>query len=160
MKAMEHKYDQWRGIISGLLGGFITMNWLNITWESFYENMSQIFWVVFMAIISGAAGMAGKHLYTWAFKEFKKKKKYMSQTTLKLANSSKPAPRWFRKTKKALTILADTAVIILLAMGFKENSLLMLMCRVGLSGLLTALETLLANGEDYTEATAETDTKP
>jgi hypothetical protein len=39
---------------------------------------------------------------------------------------------------------------MMLSMGLQENSLIMLWCRVGLSGLLTAFEALLANGEDYT----------
>jgi hypothetical protein len=77
----------------------------------------------------------------------------MAGTTIKLSNGSKPAPRWFRKTKRALTILADTAVIMMLSMGFAENSFIMLWCRVGLSGVLMALETILANGEDYVEVT-------
>lgn len=72
-------------------------------------------------------------------------------TTISIRNTSKPAPRWFRRTKKAVTILSDTAVIILLALGHAENSLAMLLIRVGLSGLLTAMESLLANGEDYTK---------
>lgn len=68
-------------------------------------------------------------------------------------NAHKPAPRWFRKLKRALTILSDTAVVMLLSMGQAENSLPILYCRVGLSGLLTALEVILANGEEYTEKT-------
>lgn len=66
-----------------------------------------------------------------------------------LSNTSKPAPRWFRKLKTSLTILSDTAVVMLLSMGHQENSFIMLWCRVGLSGVLTALEALLANGEVY-----------
>jgi len=72
-------------------------------------------------------------------------------TTLSTENSNKPAPKWFRKLKKALTLLSDTAIVMLLAMGFAENSLLMLCLRVGLSGVLQSLEVLLANGEEYTK---------
>jgi hypothetical protein len=72
----------------------------------------------------------------------------MPQSTI-LENMHKPAPRWFRKLKRATTVLCDTAVVMLLATGHQENSLIMLWCRVGVSGLLTALETFLANGEDY-----------
>lgn len=63
---------------------------------------------------------------------------------------NKPAPRWFRKTKRALTLLADTACIILLSMGYSEDSLLMLVLRVGLSGVLQSFEIILSNGEEYT----------
>lgn len=73
----------------------------------------------------------------------------MPNTSLSTTNLSKPAPRWFRKTKRAVTVLADTAVIMLLATGHQENSIIMLWCRVGISGILTALESFLANGEDY-----------
>lgn len=73
----------------------------------------------------------------------------MPQTTISPDNVHKPAPRWFRKLKRAVTVLSDTAVIMLLATGHEQNSIIMLWCRVGISGVLTALETLLANGEDY-----------
>ena len=64
-----------------------------------------------------------------------------------IERANKPAPAWFRKLKKALTLLSDTAVVILLAMGFAENSLLMLCLRVGLSGVLQALEAVLVEPE-------------
>lgn len=69
--------------------------------------------------------------------------------TVSFNNASKPAPRWFRKMKKAVTLLADTACVMLLAMGHAENSLIMLWCRVGISGLLQSLEVILANDEVY-----------
>lgn len=64
-------------------------------------------------------------------------------------NVNKPAPRWFRKTKKAITLLSDTACVMLLSMGHAENSFIMLWCRVGISGVLQSLEAILANGEEY-----------
>lgn len=60
---------------------------------------------------------------------------------------NKPAPAWFRKTKKAALLLADTAIVILLARGYAENSLIMLYLRVGLSGALQALEAVLVEPE-------------
>ena len=74
----------------------------------------------------------------------------MAAVTISPNNVNKPAPRWFRKLKRATTILSDTAVVMLLSMGYADNSLIILWCRVGLSGILTALEAILANGEDYT----------
>ncbi len=73
----------------------------------------------------------------------------MAHTTLSTDNTGKPAPKWFRKLKKALTILSDTTAVILLALGHGENSLIMLICRIGLSGVLESFEALLANGEVY-----------
>jgi hypothetical protein len=75
----------------------------------------------------------------------------MANTTIDLNNSNKPAPRWFRKLKKALTLLSDTAIVMLLAQGYTENSLTMLWLRVGLSGILQTLEIVLANGEEYSK---------
>jgi hypothetical protein len=65
-----------------------------------------------------------------------------------IERAASPAPKWFRKLKKALTLLADTAVVILLAMGYAENSLLMLCLRVGLSGALQSLEAILVEPEN------------
>ena len=71
-------------------------------------------------------------------------------TTLSRKNLNKPAPRWFRRTKKAVTNLCDTAVIMLLAMGYADNSFAMLCIRTGVSGVLSAAEAFIANGEEYT----------
>ena len=49
-------------------------------------------------------------------------------------------PLWFRKVKKLITLTSDTAVVILLATGHSEESLTMLVVRVGLSYLLNAIE--------------------
>jgi hypothetical protein len=48
-------------------------------------------------------------------------------------------------------MLSDTAIVMLLAMGYTENSLIMLWLRVGLSGVLNTLEVVLANGEEYSK---------
>ena len=61
---------------------------------------------------------------------------------------SSPAPKWFRKTKRALTLLSDTAIVILLSMGYAENSLILLYLRVGLSGVLQAVEAILVDPEN------------
>lgn len=60
-------------------------------------------------------------------------------------NINKPAPQWFIKTKNAVSILADAAVVILLTAGLaKDNSLLILIIRVGISALFNALNGILA----------------
>jgi hypothetical protein len=42
-------------------------------------------------------------------------------------------PLWFRKLKKAVALTSDTAIVILLATGHSEDSLAMVIVRVGLS---------------------------
>ena len=69
-------------------------------------------------------------------------------TTINLtgANVNKPAPLWFTKTKNAVSVLADAAVVILLSAGLaKDNSLLILVIRVGISAVFNALNSVLAD---------------
>lgn len=68
-----------------------------------------------------------------------------------IQRSSKRAPKWFRKLKRASTILADGAVVMMLAMGYTENSLIILWCRVGLSTGLQALEAVLVESDEESE---------
>jgi hypothetical protein len=56
-------------------------------------------------------------------------------------------PTWFSKTKNAVSILSDTAVVMLLALGYAENSLIILICRVGVSGVMNALNVFLKDEE-------------
>ncbi len=49
-------------------------------------------------------------------------------------------PLWFRQAKKAITLTSDTAVVVLLAMGYSTESFAMLIVRVGLSYALNLLE--------------------
>lgn len=75
-------------------------------------------------------------------------------TTVSLtgANINNPAPQWFTKTKSAVSILSNTAVIILLAAGIaKDNALLILILRTGISGVFDALNGVL--GTDTTDQT-------
>lgn len=64
--------------------------------------------------------------------------------TISRKNFDRPAPRWFRKTKKSITILSDSAVVMLLAMGYGENSMAMLIARVAVSGVLNSIEAFIA----------------
>ena len=73
----------------------------------------------------------------------------MAKTTISINNASRPAPRWFRKIRKALEYLIDAAIVILMATGHTENSVLILILRVGMNAVFNALETVLANGEEY-----------
>jgi hypothetical protein len=53
----------------------------------------------------------------------------------------------FTKIKNAVSILSDTAVVILLALGYAENSMEILICRVGISGIMNALNVFLKDEE-------------
>lgn len=52
-------------------------------------------------------------------------------------------PNWFTKVKSVVSILSDTTVVILLALGYAENSLQILICRVGVSGVMNSLNVFL-----------------
>jgi hypothetical protein len=74
----------------------------------------------------------------------------MGNTSMDIKNSGKPAPRWFRKFKKIWINTETAAIIILMAMGYAGEGLLILGLKTGTSWLLENLETILANGDDYT----------
>jgi len=77
----------------------------------------------------------------------------MPGTTLSTDNLNKPAPRWFRRLKKAVLILTVAANVMIGSWGIKDALLvarLQLWCTVGIVAILEAFEALLANGDDYT----------
>lgn len=78
----------------------------------------------------------------------------MSKTTFRRSNISKPAPRWFRKLKKAIGILTIAANAMIAQWGLPDASTLKLQlwCTIGIGALLEALEIMLANGEEYTQS--------
>lgn len=65
--------------------------------------------------------------------------------TISRKNANKPAPAWFRKTKKAISFLSDAAIIILLASGFSDDSLIILIIRVGISAVMNTIEIFLSD---------------
>lgn len=67
-----------------------------------------------------------------------------------LNNIKSPAPKWFLRLKRSLTLMADTVSVILLARGYLQDSFIMLIVRVGVSGLLESLEALLSDKEPNT----------
>jgi hypothetical protein len=82
----------------------------------------------------------------------------MSKTTVSLKNAIKPAPKWFRKFKKAAGILTLAANVMVQSYGFKDPLLvakIQLWCTVGIGAILEALEVVLANGEEYAPSTNE-----
>lgn len=74
-------------------------------------------------------------------------------------NSRKPAPRWFRKAKKAIGILTIAANAMVAQMTFKDPKtalMIQLWCTIGVGAILEALDIMLANGEEYTSEKDET----
>jgi len=79
----------------------------------------------------------------------------MANTTIKLSNGARPAPRWFRKTKKATLILTVAANSMIASWGLSDQLLtarLQLWCTIGIVAILEALEIVLANGEEYAKS--------
>jgi hypothetical protein len=73
MKAeMRHPIDDIIGAISGLFGGSLYLWFAGINWHTIYENAGKMVWLGFIAFISGAMGILGKHLMD---KYLKRKKK-------------------------------------------------------------------------------------
>jgi hypothetical protein len=68
--------------------------------------------------------------------------------TLSRKNIHKQARQWFRKLKKALSLLSDSTVIILLAAGYADDSFTILVIRVGVSASLNTLEIFLSDEEN------------
>lgn len=57
-------------------------------------------------------------------------------------------PVWFRKLRKAITTLSDATIVILLGIGYTDDSLIMLVLRVGLSALMSSIEIFLTEEPD------------
>jgi hypothetical protein len=75
----------------------------------------------------------------------------MPEVTLSPKNIKKPAPRWFRKSKKAILILTLAANAMVQSWGLQDPLLVarvQLWCTLGIGAVLEALEALLANGEE------------
>jgi hypothetical protein len=69
--------------------------------------------------------------------------------TISPSNIHKPAPKWFRRFKRIWINTENAAIVLLLAIGYAESSLLILGIKTGTSWLLENLSILLANGEEY-----------
>jgi hypothetical protein len=70
-------------------------------------------------------------------------------TTKKIINKiNQNTPIWFRKLKKAITLLSDATIIILLGIGYSEDSLIMLVIRVGISAIMNSIEIFLSDEPD------------
>jgi hypothetical protein len=75
--------------------------------------------------------------------------------TLSLKNASRPAPKWFRKTKRAVMILLAAANTMIAAIVQDNQQLvttIQMWATTGAIAIFEALEIFLANGEEYIEA--------
>ena len=73
-------------------------------------------------------------------------------TTVNKNNYNKPAPKWFRKLKKAIGVLTIAANVMVQSWGLSDALLvahIQLWCTLGIGAILEALEIVLANGEEY-----------
>jgi hypothetical protein len=70
-----------------------------------------------------------------------------------LDNINKQAPRWFRKLQRATSIVSDTIIVFLLALGMGEDSFWMLVARIGLTNLMKIIEAIIIDDEPKTENT-------
>lgn len=64
---------------------------------------------------------------------------------LSVKNINKPAPLWYRKLRKIVSLVSNTAVVILLGMGYSDNSFWILVCRIGISGLMDTIDIFLSD---------------
>lgn len=65
-----------------------------------------------------------------------------------IKNISKPTPRWFLKVKKAVSLSTNTAIVFLLALGYEDNSLIMLCVKLGISTAVQVIEVFLTDVDD------------
>jgi len=65
-----------------------------------------------------------------------------------LKNINKNTPVWFRKLRKAVTLISDATIVIMLGIGYTDNSLIMLVLRVGISAVMSSIEVFLTDEPD------------
>lgn len=71
---------------------------------------------------------------------------------------NKPAPRWFRITKKLINNITNFTIGILLITGHGEGSLVMLIIKLSQSFVMETLDTFMSNGEVYALENTQTET--
>lgn len=65
-----------------------------------------------------------------------------------ISNIKKPAPKWFRILNRIWSPTENTVIVILLALGYTNESLAMLLIKVGSSYGRTLLEAVLVESEN------------
>lgn len=75
-------------------------------------------------------------------------------TTVSMKNVGHPAPKWFRKLKKATLIITMAANAMIASWGFPDALLtarLQLWCTIGIGSLLEAIEAVLRDVDEVAE---------
>jgi hypothetical protein len=65
--------------------------------------------------------------------------------TFSRKNFNKTKPSWFLKLKKAIQLLCNATIVILLGLGYAENSLALLILRVGVDAILESLQLFISD---------------
>lgn len=125
-------------------------------WQNLLNIPADLFVGIIKAALFGAAGMAGKELFTYIKKAVvtynitSKLKNIMA--TLSMKNAKHPAPRWFRKLKAFCLSMALVANAMIAGYPAKDEltkTRVQLWCTVGIAGILEGFEKLLKDdGED------------
>ena len=68
----------------------------------------------------------------------------------------KPAPRWFRITKRVLNNTINFVMALLLLMGYGAESFTLLVIKLSQSFIMEQLDTFMSNGEVYAVANTVT----
>lgn len=79
----------------------------------------------------------------------------MANTTLSVNNIGKPAPKWFRKLKRAIGILTLAGNVMVQSWGLPDPLMvarIQIWCTIGIGAIMEALEVMMANGEEYVQA--------
>lgn len=71
----------------------------------------------------------------------------MPRTKVHYKNINCPEPRWFRRLRNAVSDASNTAAILLVAMGYEEDSFTILCVRIGISGIMRFIGLLLSDKE-------------
>ncbi len=66
-----------------------------------------------------------------------------------LSNMNKPAPKWFRITKRITNYTINFVIGIMLILGYQNDSLTLLIIKLSQSFIMEVLDTFMTNGEVY-----------
>lgn len=77
-------------------------------------------------------------------------------TSISLKNINQPAPPLFQRIDKAVSLLTNASIVILLSMGYKDSSLLFLFLKIGISSIMQAIGAILAEAPIEVTATSTT----
>ncbi|MEO0312291.1 MAG: hypothetical protein RIQ89_1948 [Bacteroidota bacterium] len=59
---MKYTWDTMTAFICGTIGGGAYTQLAKINWDTIMSNGADLLWMAFVALVSGGAGVLGKHL--------------------------------------------------------------------------------------------------